>query len=438
MSLNRRDFLRSAGIGLAGITILKGCSNGTGAPAARTLGDVINVGTIGLGRQGTYVSRGFTKIKNVRIVACCDVYEMKCDRFVNDIGKLYAEKGEPFEIKKYSNHEDLIADPTIDAVIIATPDHWHASVAIMALKAGKDVYLEKPLSFTIFEGQQLVKTVRDNGRILQVGSQQRSDAGFQHAVKMVQEGKLGKITQVYAPVGAPPKPYDLPRTQIPAGLNWDKWLGPLPLYIHYNDELNPPISLDPRKDEEYWGGWRWYKETGGGYTTDWGAHMFDIAQWGIGMDGRGPIEITPKGVDGAEFLTWKYDNGVVMTEQPLPEAKESGVRFIGENGWIEVTRGKYFASAPELMFERVKSEGKYEEAPSHYQVFIDSMRSRKDPNVTVEIGHSTCTTCTLGNMATDIQCTIKWDPDKQLFVNDDELKNHRLFSYEYRKGYSLL
>jgi len=444
MAIERRDFLKISAMGLAGTVVLNSCIGNESAKSAsrkklktNPFGEIINVGAIGLGRQNLSVSRGFTKIKDVRIVGCADVYPDKCTRYANEINSIYREKGIESDVKIYDSYESLLANPDIHAVIIATPDHWHAAIAIAALNAGKDVYLEKPLTFTIFEGQELIKAVRNNNRILQVGSQQRSDPAFQHAVKMVQEGKLGKIHHVRAHFGEPPTPYDLPHTKMPAGLDWDKWLGPLPLYVHYNDDMNPPISLEPKKDEHCWGAWRWYRETGGGFTTDWGAHMIDIAQWGIGMDGRGPVKVTPKGADGAEFATWYYDNGVVMTEQPLEVIHDKGVRFEGEKGWIEVSRGEYRTSIPELDFQREKNNGEYEEAPAHYQTFIDSMRSRKDPNCTVEIGHSTCTACTLGNIANEVKHTITWDPDKQEFVDDKELMNHRLVKYTYREGYTL-
>ena len=443
MAIDRRDFLKASALGLAGTVVLGSCvGNACNTEKKKKLttnpfGDIINVGAIGLGRQCLSVSRGFTKIPNVRIVGCTDVYKDKCTRYVNVINGIYKEKGIESDVQVYESYEALLANPDIHAVIIATPDHWHAAIAVAALNAGKDVYLEKPMTFTIYEGQQLIKAVRENGRILQVGCQQRSDAAFQHAVKMVQEGKLGKIHSVKAKFGAPPTPYDLPRTKLPEGLDWDKWLGPLPLYVHYNDDMNPPISLDPVKNEHCWGAWRWYRETGGGYTTDWGAQMIDIAQGGIGMDGRGPVEVIPAGVDGAEFLTWKYDNGVVMTEEPLPVSQENGVRFEGEKGWIEVTRSQYHTNVPELNFVREKKGGEYEEAPAHYQTFIDSMISRKDPNAPVEVGHSTCTACTLGNIANEVKHAIKWDPDKQVFVGDDELMNHRLVKYTYREGYTL-
>ena len=165
----------------------------------------------------------------------------------------YTKEGKEAKVDTYEKYQDILKRKDIDAVVIAVPDHSHAMIAIAACKAGKDVYLEKPMTFTIKEGQELKKAVRENNRILGLGSQQRSSAEFQHAVKLVQDGALGKITKVNAYVGAPPKPYDLPEEPLPADLNWDLWLGPLPATIHFNNQLNPPISLDPAKNEEIMG-----------------------------------------------------------------------------------------------------------------------------------------------------------------------------------------
>jgi predicted dehydrogenase len=275
--------------------------------------------------------------------------------------------------------------------------------------------------------------------ILAVGSQQRSDPNFQHAVKLVQDGTLGKITKAHAYVGAPPKPYDLPEETLPADLNWDSWLGPLPANIHFNNELNPPISLDPPQDETIWGAWRWYKEMGGGFTTDWGAHMFDIVQWGLGMDESGPVEISPVG-DGTEFMSFTYASGTVFTSEPFDEQLTKGVKFIGENGWIEVSREHFKASNPE--WEPAKVEGAddtpYETKIPHQINFVESVRERKDPVVPVEIGHRTCTVCTLGNIACDLKRTIKWDPATETFVDDTDGAATALMHYQYRDGWTLV
>lgn len=200
------------------------------------------------------------------------------------------------------------------------------------------------------------------------------------------------------------------------------------------------ITLDPPKDEDIWGGWRWYKEMGGGFTTDWGAHMFDIAQWGLGMDKSGPVEIAPIG-DGTEFMSFKYANGVVMTSEPFDEKKTKGVKFIGENGWIEVSRGHYLASDESLnppKSETPADNTPYETKIPHQVNFIESVKERKDPVAPVEIGHSSCTLCTLGNIACDLKRTIYWDPATQTFVNDTDGVATAKMHYGYREPWKLV
>lgn len=435
-SLNRREFLGNAALGLAGAMMIPGIA---GSCTGRKDPGLVRLGFIGLGRQAIYLMEGFIRIPGVEVVAGCDVYAIKRTRFQNRVGEYYAGSGRKAAIQTYERYDDLLGRKDIDAVVIAVPDHAHAFIAIAALKAGKDVYLEKPMTFTIFEGQQLKKTVRETGRILGVGSQQRSDPSFRHAVNMVRSGALGAITLVNAHVGPPPKPYDLPAETVPEGLNWDLWLGPLPSSIHYNNELNPPISLDPPRDEQFWAGWRWYRETGGGFTTDWGAHMFDIAQWGLGMDGSGPVEIMPSG-DGSEYIKWIYSGGTVMTSEPFDEKKTKGVKFRGEKGWIEVSREHYSASDPGLVpppVEGAESDGPYETKIPHQLDFIEAVRRRTDPVVPVETGHSTCTVCTLGNIAVLLNRTLRWDPDTETFTDDTDGAATAMLHYSYREPYKL-
>ena len=430
---SRRQFLGASAIGMAGVAVLPGLSACT-----EPVDTDIKLGFIGLGRQANFLLNGFLQIPGVKCIAACDVYGIKRKRFEKKVGDFYAKAGKKVELKTYEKFEELLARTDINAVVIAIPDHSHARVAIAALKAGKDVYLEKPMTFTIKEGQELKKVVRETGRIFGLGSQQRSDPNFQHAVKLVQDGALGKITNVKAYVGAPPKPYDLPTEPVPADLNWDLWLGSLPVAIPFNNQLDPPISLDPPKDEEIWGAWRWYKEMGGGFTTDWGAHMFDIAQWGLGMDKNGPVEISPIG-DGTEYMSFKYANGVVMTSEPFDEKKTKGVKFIGEGGWIEVARGYFNASDPKFNApEQPKNDGPYETKIPHQVNFIESVKSRKDPQVPVEVGHSSCLVCTLGNIACDLKRTIRWNPATETFVDDTDGAATQKMHYKYRDGYKLV
>jgi predicted dehydrogenase len=433
--ISRRQFLGTTVMGIAGISLLPGAISCKSKVVPST---DLRLGFIGMGRQSMFLLNGFIKIPGVKVVAGSDVYGIKCKRFEKRVKAFYAEKKEEAKVDTYENYKDLLAREDIDAVVIACPDHYHAIIAIAAIKAGKDVYLEKPLTFTIREGQELRKAVRENNKILAVGSQQRSDPNFQHAVKLVQEGKLGKITKAHAYVGAPPKPYDLPEETLPADLNWDLWLGPLPGDIHYNNQLDPVITLDPDQDETSWGAWRWYKEMGGGFTTDWGAHMFDIAQWGLGMDESGPVEISPIG-DGTEFMTFTYASGTVMTSEPFDEKLTKGVKFIGETGWIEVSRGYFNASNPEWIppAEEKKDDTPYETKIPHQVNFIESVKAHKDPQVTVEIGHRSCTVCNLGNIACDLKRTIKWDPATELFVDDADGAAAAKMHYLYREGYTL-
>jgi len=431
---SRRQFINSTVAGMAGAMVIPRTSSFGNSPAVAE----VKLGFIGMGQQSMFLLNGFLQIPGVEVVAGCDVYGIKRKRFEKRVTDFYSKAGKQAKVDTYEKYQDLLKRTDINAVVIAVPDHSHAMIAIAACKAGKDVYLEKPMTFTIREGQELKKAVRQYGRILAVGSQQRSDPNFQHSVNMVQTGALGKITKVNAYVGAPPEPYDLPKEQIPADLNWDLWLGSLPETIHYNNQLDPPITLDPEQNEKFWGAWRWYKEMGGGFTTDWGAHMFDIAQWGLGMDRNGPVEASPIG-DGTEYMTFKYANGVVMTSEPFDEIKTKGVKFWGEMGWIEVARGIFNASDPKFYAEKKEVvEGPYETKIPHQLNFIESVRTRKDPTVPVEIGHSSCSVCTLGNIACELKRTVKWNPLTETFVGDTDGAATKLMHYEYRKGWKLV
>lgn len=436
--LSRRRFLGTAAIGMAGVTFLPSLSSCNSSKTSSN--DHIKLGFIGMGRQAMFLLNGFIQIPGVRVIAGCDVYGRKRQRFENRVNEFYTKNNVEANVTTYEKYEELLQRDDIDAVVIAVPDHAHAMIAIAVCKAGKDVYLEKPMTFTIKEGQELKRVVRETDRVLGIGSQQRSDPNFQHAVNMVQTGKLGRIEKVNAYVGAPPIPYNLPEEEIPEDLNWDLWLGPLPGDIHFNNELNPPISLDPVEHEKMWGAWRWYKEMGGGFTTDWGAHMFDIAQWGLGMDRNGPVEISPIG-DGTEFMMFKYADGVVMTSEPFDEKMTKGVKFWGKDGWIEVSRGHYKASDDSLLppkSEDAKDDTPYETKIPHQINFIEAVQNRIDPVVPVEIGHSSCTVCTLGNIACDLGRTIKWDPVSESFIDDEDGEATAKLHYRYREGWSLL
>ena len=419
--------LAAAGLLLAPRRLL-----GVEAPAvvSRRL-QTIRLGFIGVGRQSIGLMNNLSKVPGVEVVAGADVYAIKRERFERRVRKAYAEQGraEP-ALQLYTDYRELLASPDVDAVVIASPDHWHALMAIHACQARKDIFLEKPLTLTIKEGQELVRAVRAYGVVLAVGSMQRSGVNFQHAAAMVQKGALGKISEVLVHVGANPhpKPFDLVPQEVPAGLDWKAWNGPLPL-MPFHDNLNPAITLEPEQNEKIWGAWRWYKETGGGYMTDWGAHMIDIAQWGLSMDHSGPVHVAPASAD--KPLTYRYAGGIEMRIASFDEGRQ-GVKFIGERGWIKVSRGQYDTSLPELGLEKLPEHFVF---TPHYLDFIESIRRRKDPIVPVETGHSTCTSCTLGNIAHELGRPLKWDPIGQTFVGDAEANAN--LHYAYQNGYSL-
>lgn len=423
--LSRRYFLKNSLAGAAGFAFLPGFLSARVAPS-----DTIRLGVIGLGRQATGLTQNFMAIPGVQVVAGSDVYGIKRQRFAGMVNRFYQGAKQKVDVKTYEHYRDLLSRKDIDAVVIVTPDHWHALMAIEACKAGKDIYLEKPLTYTIREGQELVKAVRAHNRVLAVGSQQRSAPGFQHAVKLVQEGRIGQLERINAFTGAqPPKPYDLPAEPVPQDLNWELWLGPAP-YVHYNSKLNPPISLNPPQDEQLWGAWRSYKELGGGLTTDWGAHMFDIGQWALGKDNSGPVKVIPPGYQDYDHLTYVYDKGVVMTDRPWDDKKSRGVKFWGTNGWIEVTREFFRSSDPAHALQDAR-----ETRGAHQLNFIESIRLRKDPIARVETGHRTCTVCTLGNIAMDLKRPVQWNPGTETFVSDAQASTY--LHRPYRDGYSL-
>lgn len=437
--MSRREFLGAAATGIAGFMILPSFTvDGVRiAPSDRVV-----LGFIGVGQQGCSDFRSFCDCPGVQVAACSDVDSIKRERFRRYTTNWQKSKGVAQRCDMYEEYERLLDRKDIDAVSIATPDHWHALVAIHALQAGKDVYLQKPLAYTITEGLAVQRAVRANGRILQMGSQQRSGKEFQQAIALVRSGALGDIKEIHCRVGDPPKPFDLPEMPVPENLNFNLWMGPLnDPKIHYHPDLCPPVSLDPDKNETLWGAWRWYQETGNGYPADWGAHMFDISQAAIGMDGLGPVEFIPKGYNGAEWHTMKYANGIVMQERPYrdDDANAQGIKFVGDKEWLRVARGFIECSNKKLLetHKETVAAGQYEVSSPHMQNFIDAIRAHKDPIAPVEYGCSTNTLCCLVNIARELGRPVHWNPATLSFEGDKEAAAHRLYYYDYRRPYKL-
>lgn len=392
--------------------------------------DRIRLGFIGVGKQGMGLLGGFLASKEIEVVAVCDVDTSRRENARRIVDAHYSkQKGESFRsCAAYLDFRELIAGDDMDAVVIATPDHWHALIAIAAANSGKDIYCEKPLCQSIHEARAMVNAVQRNGRVFQTGSMQRSSKEFRVACELVRNGVIGKIQTVHVGVSGPSIPCDLPEEKAEPGLDWNLWLGPAPMRP-YNS------ILSPRGVHKHFPAWRSYSEYGGGGVTDWGAHHFDIAQWGLGMDHSGPVEIIPpveyeNAQQGVKFI---YADGVEMFH-----ISENGVTFTGTDGKIFVNRGKF---ALELKGVQKAKSLSNEDKPSldeqlnaaekeflsnaaiklyqstdHRADFIASVRSRKQPITGVEIGARTVTVCHLANFAYHHGQSMKWDPAREQFV----------------------
>ncbi|MFD1630144.1 Gfo/Idh/MocA family protein [Pseudopedobacter beijingensis] len=373
--------------------------------------DKINIGWIGTGKQSFPLIKGFSRCKEVIIPALCDVDSQKLNNFVNVVGKAQSEAQKAATtIKTYRHYRELLERKDIDAVIIATPDHWHAQMAVDAAKAGKDIYCEKPLSLTIAEGRAMVDATRKHKCVFQTGSMQRSSFNFRQAAELVYNGYIGQIKEVNVSVGLPVRQCDLPSMPTPEYLDWDLWIGPS-LYRGYHPTLSPPL------EDNKWAWWRGYRDFGGGYITDWGAHMFDIVQWALGMDDSGPVQfVPPKQPDAKDGLTYIYANGVKVNHKKWGPG--NAIQFIGDKGKIEVSRS-FLRSTPENLasMKLTDKDKRLYFSDNHYQDWIDAIKKRSKPICDVEIGHRTATICNAVNIAYELQKDLKWDPVKETFDN---------------------
>jgi predicted dehydrogenase len=355
----------------------------------------------------------FLQTKQINLVAAAEVYAAKADLFKSRVKEIF-EKNEDLgvfqDFPNFVDYREVLSRKDIDAVVIATPDHWHGAMAVKAAQAGKDIYCEKPLALTIKEGRAMVNAARKHKRVFQTGSMQRSWPEFRQAAELIRNGYIGDIKQIVVNVGPPPKKYDLQEETIPEGLDWMKWLGPNEFSV-FNAELAPPISKDVFPN------WRNYKEFGGGMVTDWGAHMFDIVQWALDMDASGPTQILPPDGKEIKHLTYIYANGIKMTHEKWDW--NNAIKFVGAEGEIRVQRRK-LESNPESLKDRVikDTEIKVYKSENHYVDFLDAMRSRKKPICDVEIGHRTASVCTLGNIAYELGVPLSWNPKKEAFDNN--------------------
>jgi predicted dehydrogenase len=408
---SRRKFIGNSALALAGISIIpRHVMGGSGYVAPN---DKINVGFIGTGKQGRILSGYFAEnCKDIVPIAACDVDTQKLDLWLEVTKKAQKEHNKAdVTIKKYGQYRELLEDPKIDAVIIATPDHWHAQVAVDAAKAGKDIYCEKPMALTVAEGRAMVNATRKYWRVFQTGNMQRSWRDFRHAVELVRNKYIGEIKEINIHVGPPVVQCNLPSEIAPANLNWDMWVGPS-MYRDFSAELSPPVERD------IYPNWRNYRNFGGGMITDWGAHMFDIAQWAMDMDESGPVEYNPPAERATEGLKMKYKNGVVVTHKDWGE--RNAVQFIGTDGKIEVSRSflRTFPNESLAKADLKDTDERVYFSDNHYQDWVKAIRNRTKPISDVETGHRTASMCNIANIAYELQRPLKFDPKAEKFVND--------------------
>lgn len=384
----------------------------------------ITIASIGVKNQGTNNLKAFLKT-DVDIAALCDVDSKVLGVAAELVGK---DKPKPSTAGDY---REILDQKGIDAVVITVPDHWHALMSIHACQAGKDVYCEKPLSLTIMEGRRMVQAARDNKRIVQTGSQQRSSREFWQACMLVRNGMIGDISEVHVGIPGPNHPGKLgPDTEAPSELNYDLWLGPAPLKkynekrVHYN--------------------FRFWWDYSGGQMTNFGAHHLDIAQWGLGMDESGPIACDGTAtfhhekfheVTETVRLVYTYANGVKVTCGQGQKDIQQGARFIGSKGEVWVNRGK-ITSTVEGLLDQNLDDAKVQlyRSKSHHQNFLDCIKSRELPICDVEIGHRSATVCHLGNLVARLGHGVQWDPAAEKIVGNDDAQ--AMTDKDYRAPYT--
>lgn len=424
---SRRSFLKTSAV--LGIPWIVPASALGRAPGRAAANERLSVGLIGTGKMCSgYHMDALLGFDDVQIVAVCDVDTTRREIARKRVTEKYGSRAGDQGCAAYTHFRQVLERDDIDAVLIATPDHWHAIPVIEACQAGKDVYCEKPLTLTLLEAKRCIDAVRKHGRVLQTGSQQRSSVfgPFRKACEFIQSGRIGKIQKVTVGVGGPSKWCDLPEEEIEPGLDWDLWLGPAPRRP-YHSALSARGGIS-----KPWGQWRQYREYSGGGHTDIGAHHYDIAQWALGMDTSGPVKIIPPDDPSAGTgVRYLYENGIELTH-----GGASGITFFGTQGTLRVDRGHLSSDPKDATREPLgRDEVRLYESPGHHRDWLNAIRDRSRPVADVEIGARSAAVCHLGNLAYWHGRPLSWDPQNWNFGNDAEA--NAWMDYERREPWAL-
>lgn len=407
MKLSRRAFLQAGAAAwtASAFNIVPASVLGQNAPSNRIVMAMIGVGGQGNGNMGSFLG-----MPDVVVKVVCDVNKAKMRSTKKRVDDHYKNN----DCEMIKDFREVCIRDDIDAVMIATPDHWHAYIGTFAASHGKDIYGEKPFTHDLLEGRALVRAVERNGRVWQTGSWQRSSGEMRRAVELVRNGRLGKIARVEVglPSGGRGRPAD-PNAQVPEDLDWNFWLGPAPFR---------------RFEGVYDWDWRWVLDWGGGQMMDWIGHHGDIAQWGLNCDHSGPVSFegyAPYEPEGGIYdspktykITCKYANGVEMIVADNSQV-QSGTKWYGENGeWVWVDRGRYDASTPTLRESKIEAGELRIKSPGHQREFIDCVKSRDTTLTPAEIAHRSASVGHLCQIALMTGRKIKWNPEKEEIIGD--------------------
>jgi predicted dehydrogenase len=450
--VSRRQFVRGAAAisaaAAAGFpTIIPSSALGNAGRAAPS--ERLNLAFIGVGKQGwgSHLNR-LSGRRDTQIVGICDVYGLRREQAAKKVNDTYAklERKDYKGCPTFTKYQDILANAGADAVLIATPDHWHTAIAIEACKAKKDIYCEKPLTLTIAEAKALIDCVRKYDVVFQVGSQQRSEGPFREVAEYIRNGRLGNLKEIHVALGGTSsKPCDLPAQEKPEALDWEQWLGQAP-QRPYNEVLCRKGLPDSYPFNP---GWRDYREFSGGYVTDWGAHHFDIVQWALDKDNSGPVEIRPPAnKDDAYGTTFIYRDTPAGKEVPVTHMKNiaspdgrqenNGILFVGEKGSIFVNRGKKVSKPESILAEPIgPNDVHLFKSPGHHENWYQCIKSRQRPLCDVEIGSRSVTVCHLVNLAYWNDERLQWDPQKWEFTGSNADEANKWRSRERRAGYEL-